>query len=247
MEPQHTSINWKVVIGAFVVLGVLIVLGLKESKQRDIGGEQNNRSVVEWPSEQIRTETVTDMSKGYEINAVYPVTKSETITSVFRNFVNDQIASFKTDTDVAQLPEGYRAVTLDITYEQFKNEAADTYVFLSYSDTGGAHGLSATTTFSFSKTGQRIEVADLFTNGVRGLGPVADYVQKELLKGEFADKAWIAEGAAPQKENYRNFIIAPEGVTFIFDQYQVAPYAAGVQKVLVPLSVFKTVANPEIF
>lgn len=251
MPPQSSS--HKKVLGpilAVLVLAGLVFLGLKSAKEQptptpSLGDES---PLVEWPSEQVKRESITDNSKGYEITGYYPVTKSDGITAIMRDFVADSIDTFKADTTAAgELPEGYRAMTLDISYEQHRNERADNYVFTVYSDTGGAHGLQATKTFSFGKTGEQVALDDLFTNGIQGLGTIADYVKKELLKREFADRAWISEGAAPSKDNYQNFVVEDEGVTFIFDPYQVAPYAAGKQMVTIPTTVFKSIANPELF
>ncbi len=249
MPPQQRPLIKKILppLIACVLLAGLIVLGVKTSNTPTTIPTKEV-PLVEWPSEQVKRETITDSSKGYEITAYYPITKSDSITGLLKNFVTDQITMFKTDTsEGGALPEGYRPMTLDISYEEYRNASANTYVFLTYSDTGGAHGLSVTTTFSFTKTGQRIALADLFTNGIRGLGILADVVKKELMKRDFADADWINEGAGPREENYQNFIVQEDGVLFIFDQYQVAPYAAGVQEVFVPVTAFQSIANPEIF
>lgn len=249
MPPQHPSHKkWIIPLAAVLLLAGFIYLGLRSAPQPTTIVPGEEVPVVEWPSEQVRREEMKDSSKEYEITAYYPVTKSEAITSIFRNFVNDQIAAFKGDIAAAgEMPEGFRAQVLDISYEEQKNDRADNYVFLVYIDTGGAHGISTTTTFSFTGTGERIALSQLFTNGARGLSSVADYVKKELLKSEFTNAEWVNDGAAPSEQNYRNFTVQPGGITFIFDPYQVAAYAAGIQKVTVPVSVFKTIANPELF
>lgn len=249
MPPQTTSHKkWIAPLVAVLILAGLIYLGLRSAPQPTTTVPGTDTPLVEWPSEQVRRETIAESTREYEITAYYPVTKTEAITSIFRNFVQDQIVTFKSDAVAAgALPEGYRAMVLDISYEEQKNDAADNYVFLIYVDTGGAHGLSATTTYSFTKTGEQVSLSRLFTNGTRGLSAVADYVKKELSKNELTNAQWVTEGAAPTEENYRNFTIQPDSVTFIFDPYQVAAYAAGIQKVTVPVAVFKTIANPEIF
>lgn len=250
MPPNSSSKKaWITPVVALLVLGGLIFLGLKSSKKTtDQTLSTNTTPAIEWPSEQVKKETITDSNKVYEITVYYPVTKSEAITMMFKNFITEQIDSFKQDSGAdGGLPEGFRAVTLDITYEERKALRADNYVFLVYTDTGGAHGLQTTHTFSFAKTGETIKLSDLFTNGMQGLGTIADAVKKDLMKREFADAEWIAEGAAPTEENYQNFVVEDSGITFIFDPYQVAPYSSGAQTVSVPVSAFKAIANPEFF
>jgi len=250
MPPQKSSPKQLIApLVALLALAGLIYLGLRSAKEPTVVTPSNEAvSTLEWPSEQVKKETIVDNGKGYEIAAAYPITKSATITGVFSSFIYNVIESFKADAvEGVEMPEGYRPVTLDITYKEEKYEKADNYIFLIYTDTGGAHGLSATRTFVFNKTGEQIKLDDLFTNGINGLGTIADYVKKELMKREFADEKWVSDGAAPLEDNYQNFIVSDAGVTFIFDPYQVAPYAAGIQNVLVPTSAFKAIANPEVF
>ena len=46
--------------------------------------------------------------------------------------------------------------------------------------------------------------------------------------------ALFADGALPKPENYQTFVVGADSVTFIFQEYQVAPYAAGPQEVSLP-------------
>ncbi|HEY0980003.1 MAG TPA: RsiV family protein [Candidatus Paceibacterota bacterium] len=202
-----------------------------------------------WPSEEVRTESVNDSGRGYKITAVYPVTSSDTVTTYFRTFVDETIAQFKTDTawvaDIENPEEN--AVALDITYTREKGMTADNYVFLLAMYTGGAHGLQATKTFTFAPDGTPVTVEMLFTNETDGLKTIAPLVQKELMKREFAEEGWVTDGTAPTEQNYKNFTVTDAGLTFIFDPYHVASYAAGMQKVTIPLSAFKKIANTEVF
>ncbi len=253
MPPEHTPVSthkWFRPLIALIALGALIYLGLRTSKEPAPPEVVGQTPVVPamWPSEEQRQETITDASSGYDITAKYPVTKSEVITNIMKTFVTDSIASFKSDTALSDdVAAEYGPFTMDVTYRDVKNDAADNYIFSSYSDTGGAHGLSVTTTFSFASDGKQLSLSSLFTDTTKGLAAVAVYVQKELLTREFADKTWIEEGAAPTKDNYARFVVDPSGVTFYFDQYQVAAYAAGIQDVKVPLSAFRSFANLSLF
>ncbi|HEX8097752.1 MAG TPA: RsiV family protein, partial [Pyrinomonadaceae bacterium] len=51
--------------------------------------------------------------------------------------------------------------------------------------------------------------------------------------------------AAPEAENYKVWNVTRKGVFVTFDPYQVGPYAAGPQYVLVPFSALKSIMRPD--
>ena len=46
----------------------------------------------------------------------------------------------------------------------------------------------------------------------------------------------IQEGTTPDAENFSRFSLTPAGIRFYFPPYQVAPWAAGMQPVDIPLA-----------
>jgi hypothetical protein len=48
------------------------------------------------------------------------------------------------------------------------------------------------------------------------------------------DILYLGEGIPPSPEYFRNWTFDTRGVTITFDEYQVAPYAAGTPSVLIP-------------
>lgn len=204
-----------------------------------------------WPSVEVEQKMITESNQYYNIEATYPVTKDIGINDMFKMFAEDQIAQFKNDTSWVMDPSIQSAsegsLSLDISYREEKSTIADNYIFTITTYTGGAHGLQVTRTFAFDEYGAPIAVSDLFSNADAGLKSVATFVQSELTKKKISDADWIKDGAAANQDYYRNFIIGDTGVTFIFDPYQVASYAAGTQNILVPFSVFKTNANTALF
>lgn len=202
-----------------------------------------------WPSDEIRQEKINQTDKGHQITAIYPIAQSSAITAYFRTFVEDSITQFKEDTAWTEGMDNAESqdTALDIAYERQKTATVDNYVFHSNSYAGGAHGLQSTKTFAFTEEGKPVGITELFTNGKDGLKTVAPYVQKELLKFDYTEREWVEEGAKADEINYQNFIVTESGITFIFDPYQVAYYAAGEQRITVPVSLFKSIANKEVF
>jgi hypothetical protein len=209
---------------------------------------------AEWPSSKVSEQRVTDKGSYYTINAVYPVVKDDNITAYFKTFVDNAVSEFKNDTSWAAgsganvAPAEAASLSLTITYTEHKTITADNFIFSNTSYSGGAHGLESTKTFSFSATGQMITTASLFSNGDVGLQTIAPYVKQQLMASlPSGDQAFIADGTAPTDDNYANFTIENDGIIFIFDPYQVAPYSDGQQTVKVPYSVFKSIANTKLF
>src|SRR5262249_1630530 len=83
------------------------------------------------------------------------------------------------------------------------------------------------------------------------LSVISNYCMKDLRERARQDPdSMIAEdmmttGASPRADNYRAVAITKKGLWVTFDPYQVAPYAAGPQNVLVPYSAVKDTIKPD--
>ena len=96
------------------------------------------------------------------------------------------------------------------------------------------------------KNGKQLKLSDLFKPGAKFLQTIATYCIADLKKQQKdlpVDQ--IEEGAAAKSDNYTNWTITRRGLGITFDAYQVAPYAAGPQFVLVPYSNLKDLINPD--
>ena len=137
--------------------------------------------------------------------------------------------------------------SLDVTYtliSQINDLWSFKFDFSFYSD-GAAHpGLYSITINYDLGQGKELALADLFLPNSNYLEVIANYCIAELSKQPFFEGPF-AEGAQPTPENYRNWNITPDGLLITFDEYQVAPYAAGPQKVTVPYSQLQAVINPQ--
>jgi hypothetical protein len=112
-----------------------------------------------------------------------------------------------------------------------------------YSD-GAAHPGSYSITLNYDLgQGKELALADLFLPNSNYLETIANYCKSELSKQPFFDGAFN-EGADPTVENYRNWNITPTGLMITFDEYQVAPYAAGPQVVQIPVEELRPILDP---
>lgn len=118
---------------------------------------------------------------------------------------------------------------------------------------GAAHPNSYTDVINFDlRNGKQLKLADLFKPGAKYLQALSAYCIQDLkkqskAKGEdgMLDDDWIQRGASADANNFRSWTITKTGLGINFDSYQVAPYAAGPQFVLVPYSALKEIIKPD--
>ncbi len=131
---------------------------------------------------------------------------------------------------------------LNIQYDKSfseKNNVAG-YIFKIYEFTGGAHGNTSITTYAFDEN--NLLSIDKYININEGSNAIKlTKILREKLKknlGEYVNTEMLDQGLGlsmsnyDYKTNFKNFIITDDGIRFLFEQYQVAPYSAGMQDVL---------------
>ncbi len=131
-------------------------------------------------------------------------------------------------------------------------------MFSRYSDTGGAHGLGFTDVLVIDREhGDRIEFADLFTNTGIAARALPALVTESLLEQKMSKLGISKEDALESLEepfasslsgileNYDNFSLTPEGVTFYFSPYQAGAYVEGEYSVFVPRSDLQEYLVPD--
>lgn len=231
---------------ALGLLGGFLFFGSKTTTpKQDLAVEQ-----AVWPSREVEKIPFAEETEYLTITAQYPKTASDAITTYFKSFTDEQVAQFKQDTSWVETAGEYAPsakLSLDISYTEAWSKTVHTYIFSVNLYTGGAHGMQVRKTFAFNQQGQLLTISNLFSNGLDGLASFSKLVQAELLKREGVEKDWVRDGASPKEENYKSFVVTDEGITVLFDPYQVAPYAFGTVDITIPKEAFMKTANPVIF
>jgi hypothetical protein len=197
----------------------------------------------------------------YEIDARYPQLTGgsnpnfEKFNQVMRASVTKRVAGFKKDMAPEEgeepPPEGSMGSDLNVGYDV--GLAQDDLISVQFSVgsyyQGAAHPNTFTEVVNYDlKNGKQLKLADLFKPGAKYLQAIANYCIADLKK-QAKDKGLtdeeIQNGAAANAKNYQSWTITRKGLGINFDAYQVGPYAAGPQYVLVPYSSLKDVINPE--
>jgi hypothetical protein len=213
---------------------------------------------VELVSRQIKE---TDKKLMYEVSAQYPQLTGgnnpnfEKFNQTARALVTKKVAGFKKDMAPKDgeepRPEGSMGSTLNVGYTVIM--AQDDLISVKFDVgsyyQGAAHPNSYTDVINYDlKNGKQLKLSDLFKPGAKFLQAISNYTIADLKK-QGKEKGLIdgdiESGAAPLAKNYQSWNITKKGLNVTFDAYQVGPYAAGPQFVMVPYSALKEVINPE--
>ena len=202
-------------------------------------------------------------AKRLDVTAEYPeLTGGANITG-FNQTVKTrgtkEIADFKkqmlalTAADLKMLPPGMSNY-LDIGYDiEYADNELVSVNFLESNFTGGAHPNYNYFTITYDlKNGRELKLAELFKPGAKYLETVSAYAIKDLQSRKMPDSGenmGLAQdgfdGATAKAENYQHWNITKKGLMFTFDPYQVGPYAAGSQFVIVPYAKLKDITKPD--
>ena len=200
----------------------------------------------------------------YQIAAQYPQLSGgnnpnlEKFNQAARAAVTKKVAGFKKDMtpEAGENTEETRpedSMGSDLTISYTVVLAQDDLVSVEFDVStyfqGAAHPNSYSETFNYDlKNGKQLKLTDLFKPGAKYLQAIASYCVADLKK-QATEKGLTAEeiekGAAAKADNYQGWTITKRGLGIYFDPYQVGPYAAGPQFVLVPYSDLKDLINPE--
>ena len=199
----------------------------------------------------------------YEIDVQYPQITGganpnfEKFNQLVRALVTKKVAEFKKDVQPKEgdepPPEGSMGSDIGIGYEVAL--ARDDLISVEFDVgsyyQGAAHPNTYTETVNYDlKNGKQINLSDLFKPGSKYLQTLAQYCMADLKKQSKAKDDMLPDdeiqsGAGPSAKNYRSWKITKKGLGINFDAYQVGPYAAGPQYVLVPYANLKDVINTE--
>ena len=205
----------------------------------------------------------TNKEKRYTVEAEYPQIDGDVRFEAFnreaRNLISKDVAAFKSaeseqpGDEPMDLPAETQNSSLDASYD-FRY-ATDDLISVEWAEgtysRGAAHGNHLTQDLNYDvKKAKKLALADLFIDKSKYLTTIANFCMKELKEQSkkpdtmiLADQ--IEPGAGPRADNYRAWSITKKGLWITFDPYQVAAYAAGPQRILVPYSALKDIIRPD--
>ena len=201
----------------------------------------------------------------YEIDAEYPQLTGSTDPNVekfnqaARGLVTRQVSGFRkqmAESTTEENPiesETGSDLGAGYTIALAKDDVISVQFDIGGYTAGAAHPNSYTDVINFDlRNGKQLKLADLFKPGAKFLQALSVYCIQDLKKQSIQkgddgmlDDDWIQRGAGTDANNFRSWTITKNGLGINFDSYQVGPYAAGPQYVLVPYSTLKEIIRPD--
>jgi hypothetical protein len=252
-----------VFIGAFGVLAAWYMLGthkvLAPSSETATTTPETPATASNTPAPALH---ITEHAAYYDVDMQYPSatpllsantdanTKAvATMKTAMQQFVDqfkkDGNFANLTAEDVKMMRFDERKEALSSEYKTYTGAHTISYSFLIYEDTLGAHPNSFYRTFTFdTNTGSELSLADLFLPSIPYLERVSNRVRTDLpgiITKMSGDSSFIAtdsikSGTTPDTNNFANFYLDGKNLVFIFEPYQVGPYALGTVADPIPLA-----------
>jgi hypothetical protein len=248
-----------ILLGLLII--ILILIGYFFLKPEGCGDKcgPKNEDEIERVADNISITNryIKESTTSYDINVAYPQisgmanTNIETkINSDLESFAKKAVEDFKfseTDTSV-EVNIGAGKSTYEMNFEKVNVAVSVPIISFSFGQefysSGAAHPGHVFTALNYNlETGNKVTLKNIFTGNY--LKVISDESIKRLNQkmGSSANQDQVKSGAGQKEENFVVFFPTPSGLKIIFNEYQVAGYAAGSQEITIPYSVLKPVIN----
>lgn len=147
---------------------------------------------------------------------------------------------------VAEFPSANEKFPYYASWSLLRYDESNVSILVNYgSFSGGAHGQEAVATYNYDLVAHKlVTLGDLLAGDLGRLEKLSKNViaalaeERKSATGEKVlsedELRWISEGAGPKIENFKDFTIEGNKITFYFADYQVGPHAVGRPKIAVP-------------
>ena len=179
----------------------------------------------------IATSTIAEEAGTYKIQIDYPKFGNAKADAQVQQIIGKAVVEFKgyppNPTPVAAKNE----MIGEYSAAYVGSEVMSAQMIL-YQYTGGAHGGAVAFGLNFHPDGTAYTLDEALGLIGKNLAEVSVEANKQLA--EDFGMVQFPDGATPTKENYATFLIGSSTVRFIFQQYQVEAYAAGMPEISFP-------------
>lgn len=177
-------------------------------------------------STQVDTDTIEESTDVYTIFARYPTAGIG--ASRVEEYVKSQVSEFRMQAPETTDSETLNQHELEIEFEAYSRGGITSYLVSEYSYRGGVHGTQSPTTFVFNGAGEELSLSDVVTGENRD--KLVQAVRQEVREVN----SLSPDEKLPYELNFSSiqyFYLTENQLVIVFDQYAVAPGAAGVVQV----------------
>jgi len=214
-------------VGCLVLLGIIgywLYNPLSYDRAENIPNTETNESV------KLSVASIDEETDVYSIHMKYPQFGIAAIDAQLKKAVDDAVREFK-NFFAESPPVGGIKYSLESEFNSVYIGPDIVSAKLIISEyTGGAHPLAIIVGQNFDRSSGKLLLLD---DALKLVGLSTEQVSAQAsaeLRAKLGE-SFFAEGADTNPENFSSFVISKDTVTFIFQPYQVAAYAAGPQEV----------------
>lgn len=151
----------------------------------------------------------------------------------------NKVKGFKKDVvETEKENQGTRSVGYDLTIDFQVEMIGKDFISISFGEStylGGAHPNFQSYSLNYNlKNGKTFELKDMFKKNAGYLKTISAFSIMKISEKQGEKTEWIETGAAAKDKNFDSWTISQNGLKFLFDPYQVGPYAAGSFEVMMP-------------
>jgi hypothetical protein len=204
-------------------------------------------------SPRITCKTIKTSDELIEVNLKIPIIKGldsleieEKLNSIFKkdimsfkNEIEEMAKEYADEADkfgISKIP--YNAFT-DYCISYNKNNILSIYITY-YQYTGGAHGLSIRKAYNINTSnGNLLSLAGMFKDTSNYKSIINKEIQAQINKNK---EMYFPDSFIGISKN-ENFYLEGNYIIIFFQQYEIAPYAAGIPEFKIPINCFKSTIN----
>lgn len=214
---------------ALIIAAILLLLSggyalYKKTLPRSTGVSQVAQSV------HVTAATQNEEAETYTIDVQYPQFGITSIDADIKSKTDAALAEFRLlppNPPESATPKNEFTGTYEDVYI---GEDVISFRLILSQYTGGAHPMTIFSGLTYDRaTGGQLLQQDAFAMLGMSVEDVSSSATAQLQ--ETLGDSFFEEGASTNPENFSSYIVSTDTVTFIFQPYQVAPYAAGPQEV----------------
>ncbi len=187
---------------------------------------------------------ICSMYDALPVDAVYP---DDMIKNFDITYIQDYTSMYESgEAEIDEVSSNWEVY--DEISILFQKNGLTGFVSSGYEYTGGVHGLYGSVNYTYDSQSEKLmSLEDIF---LLNFESILETAINEQLRADMnlapdaplSDEGFFVEVVTPTP----NFMLSETGITFHYNVYEIAPYAAGSIDIMVPYSVIENIINNDI-